>query len=41
MGKTYRNRRELLDRLEKKFMRKVQIQAFKRENELLRRTFGQ
>ena len=36
MKKTYRERRAFLDRLEKKYMKKVQLHAFKRENDLLK-----
>lgn len=36
MKKTHRERRALLDRLEKNYIKKVQLHAFKRENEVLK-----
>lgn len=36
MIKTHRERRAFLDRLEKKYIKKVQLHAFKRENEVLK-----
>lgn len=37
MRKTHRDRKALLDRLEKKYIKKIQIHAFKRENEQLKK----
>ena len=36
MKKTHYDRRALLDRLEKKYIKKVQLHAFKRESEQLK-----
>ena len=36
MQKTHQDRRALLDRLEKKYIKKVQLHAFKRESEQLK-----
>jgi hypothetical protein len=36
--KTHHDRQVLLDRLEKKYIKKVQLQAFHRESELLKRS---
>jgi hypothetical protein len=36
--KTHRDRRALLDRLEKKYIKKIQLQAFHQENEQLKRS---
>jgi len=36
MKKTHQDRKALLDRLEKKYIRKVQLHAFKRESEQLK-----
>lgn len=36
MKKTHYDRRALLDRLEKKYIKKVQLHAFKRESEILK-----
>lgn len=36
MKKTHHDRRALLDRLEKKYIKKVQLHAFKRESDLLK-----
>lgn len=36
MKKTYQDRQAFLDRLEKKYIKKVQLHAFKRESEILK-----
>jgi hypothetical protein len=36
--KSHRDRREFLDRLEKKYIKKIQLQAFHQENEQLKRS---
>lgn len=36
MKKTHQDRKELIDRLEKKYIKKVQLHAFKRESEHLK-----
>lgn len=36
MKKTHHDRRALLDRLEKKYIKKVQLHAFKRESDALK-----
>lgn len=36
MKKTHYDRKALIDRLEKKYIKKVQLHAFKRESELLK-----
>lgn len=36
MKKTHQDRKALLDRLEKKYIKKVQLHAFKRESEQLK-----
>lgn len=36
MKKTHYDRKALLDRLEKKYIKKVQLHAFKRESDLLK-----
>ena len=37
MKRTRQDRKALLDRLEKKYIKKIQIHAFKRENEQLKK----
>lgn len=37
MKRTRQDRKALLDRLEKKYIKKIQIHAFKRENEKLKK----
>lgn len=37
MKRTQHDRREFLDKLEKKYMKKVQLQAFRRESEQIKR----